>query len=115
MKYFLIVMLISTALYAQSDSSLQSACAQEGFACGSCEEPLQSGFNDILNGITEQDLSSDHWGNLKDEIEDKGANIQFKNPMPSYESVLEDIVDLMRSNTPGGNLNYVVIGESESL
>lgn len=115
MKHLIIFTILTQLVFAQSSSSLNTQCAQDGFACGACEEPLQTGLNDILNSLTEQDLSSDHWGNLKDEIEDQGSNIQFKQPMPKYEDVLKNITDLMRENTPGGNLNFVVIGESESL
>lgn len=115
MKYFLLLTLISQIVMAQSSSSLEAECSQEGFACGSCEEGLQQGFNDILDGITEQSLEADHWSDLKQDIPEEGSNIQFKEPMPKYEDVLQNIIGLMRENTPGGNLNMVVIGESESL
>jgi len=108
--------LLSVSAIAQnSSSSLNKNCSQDGFACGACENDMQGELNDILNGITEDNLETEHWGNLKDEMDNQASNIQFKNPMPKYEDVLDDIVGLMRKNTPGGNLNYVVIGESESL
>lgn len=116
MKHLIIIALITNLVYAQSSSTLNEMCSQDGFACGACEEPLQSGLNDILNDLTDQDLSNaSHWGDLKDALPEEGSNITFKQPMPKYEDVLQNITNLMRENTPGGNLNFVVIGESESL
>jgi hypothetical protein len=116
MKVLLLFIFTLTYVFAQSSSTLNENCSQEGFACGACENDMQGDFNKIIDNLVEQDLTqSEHWGDLKDDIENEASNLTFKNPMPKYEDVLDDIVSLMRNNTPGGKLNYVVIGESESL
>jgi hypothetical protein len=69
-----------------------------------------------LNRLTGNRLGpTTHWGDVKDRNPNP-ANIPFAGP-PNFNQTLGEIIALMKKNNPdGGNkLNFVVIGESESL
>lgn len=93
-------------------SSLNRNCRPRGsnFACGECEQGLQNQFNDLIADITGQPRSGDHWS------DSFGGKASIR-PGVTLESTLARIKDMMKSNNPaGGNgLNFIVIGESESL
>ena len=93
-------------------SSLNRNCRPEGsnLACGECEQPLQNQFNDLIADITGQPNKGDHWS------DSFGGKASIR-PGVTLESTLARIKDMMKSNNPaGGNgLNFIVIGESESL
>jgi hypothetical protein len=93
-------------------SSLNRNCRPEGsnLACGECEQPLQNQFNDLIADITGQPKTGDHWS------DSFGGKASIR-PGVTLESTLARIKDMMKSNNPaGGNgLNFIVIGESESL
>lgn len=93
-------------------SSLNRNCRPEGsnLACGECEQGLQNQFNDLIADITGQSNSGEHWSDTF------GGKASIK-PGVTLESTLARIKDMMKSNNPaGGNgLNFIVIGESESL
>lgn len=102
--------------YQQSQQQRPGQCGKKDrHACTSCEESLQDNFNAFLDQITQPDLSkSVHWGDLKDDLPGSGENIAFKGPRIKFEDALRRIIDMMRVSNDG-MLNYVVIGESESL
>ncbi|MBD66541.1 MAG: hypothetical protein CME62_15120 [Halobacteriovoraceae bacterium] len=116
MKTLILLALLSLTSFAQEDSSgsLGTACAHEGYPCGACEEGLQNDFNQYLDSLTENDLSAEHWGDLRDTLPEEGSQIQWKSPAPKYNDVLGDIMGMMRNHNDG-KLNWLVIGESESL
>lgn len=92
---------------------------QAGYDCGECENELQNGLNDIIDGITEADLSQVdrfHWGDILDSDKVDPEKLTMK-PDANFEDTLDNILNLMREqNTAGGGaLNWVMIGESESL
>ncbi len=93
-------------------SSLNANCRPDGskLACGECEQGLQNQFNDLIADITGQPKAGDHWS------DSFGGKASIK-PGVTLESTLARIKDMMKSNNPaGGNgLNFIVIGESESL
>ena len=93
-------------------SSLNRNCRPQGsnLACGECEQNLQNQFNDLIADITGQPKSGDHWS------DSFGGKASIR-PGVTLESTLARIKDMMKSNNPaGGNgLNFIVIGESESL
>ena len=98
-----------------SPSNINYCEEKEDYACDTCEEGLQNKFNSFLDEITQQDLAqSIHWGNLKDDLPNDGENITFKNPRIQFDQALQRIIDIMKESN-NGKLNYVVIGESESL
>lgn len=87
----------------------------ENFACGECETPLQDDFTNLLSQLTGQPKGARWSDGFNGE-----APIASKFPDGSpvtLEATLARIKDMMKSNNPeGGNgLNYMVIGESESL
>lgn len=96
----------------QGDSSLNRNCRPQGsnLACGECEQPLQNQFNDLIADITGQPNQGDHWS------DSFGGKASIR-PGVTLESTLARIKEMMKSNNPaGGNgLNFIVIGESESL
>lgn len=103
---------------ALSTSSTLDACRSRNsanFACGECETPLQDDFTELLSQITGQPAGarwSDGFNN------ESPMRTQFPDGSPiNVENTLSRIKDMMKSNnTEGGNgLNYMVIGQSESL
>lgn len=127
MKHLLFLsLLMTTTAYAQfdnfdnfgggSDSTLASACKQTGFSCGECETGLQDDLNGLISDITGgQFKKNQHWGDGK-ETSTNPANIPMK-AGATLDSTLQGIIDIMKKNNPLGEnkLNFVVIGESESL
>lgn len=85
------------------------------FACGECETPLQDDFTNLLSQLTGQPEGarwSDGFNN------ESPIRSQFADGSPiTLESTLSRIKDMMKgNNAEGGNgLNYMVIGQSESL
>lgn len=99
-----------------SSSSLWNNCGKPGNACGECETELQEGFNDIMLGLVDPqsitgNAEDDHWAELG-----IGEDAAIK-PGATLEDTIAQISDLFRrTNTEApGKLNYVVIGESESI
>lgn len=118
MKKLLILSLFVTPLaFGQSSSSsLSSACKQDGYACGECETPLQNDMNSFMNKITNGGFKNgDHWGDGKEKSKNSG-NISMA-PGVTLDGALKEIMDIFKKNNPAGDnkLNFVVIGESESL
>lgn len=99
-----------------SSSSLWNNCGREGYACGECETELQDEFNDILLGLVEggESRSSGAEGPWSELGIDEDAPIRAD---ATLEGTLQQISDLFRrTNTEApGKLNYIVIGESESI
>ena len=98
-------------------STLDSCRARNSanFACGECETPLQDDFTNLLSQLTGQPKGARWSDGFNGE-----APIASKFPDGSpvtLEGTLARIKDMMKSNNAeGGNgLNYMVIGESESL
>ncbi len=128
MKWFLLLPLlfIDTALAqsffddepAMNTSSTLDSCRDRNsanFACGECETPLQDDFTDLLSQITGQP-AGDRWSDGFNN--ESPMRTQFPDGSPvNLENTLSRIKDMMKSNNPeGGNgLNYMVIGQSESL
>ncbi len=113
LKFFFIAFFISSVSAQDSSSSLNSKCKKDGFNCGECETDLQNDFNKLLEEFSGQKISTDsHWSDFK--VKDESF-INWK--PPSVEESLEKIITLFKKHNPGGNgkLNFVVIGESESL
>lgn len=119
MKNFIIISLLafSTQSFAQfSSSSLSSSCKQDGFACGECETGLQNDMNAYMNKITNGKFQNgDHWGDGKEKSQNS-SNIAMA-PGVTLDGALKEIIDMFKKNNPAGDnkLNFVVIGESESL
>ncbi len=97
---------------AAGANSLNRNCMpkEQNFACGECETNLQSQFNDLVADITGAPADGDHWG---------GALHGKRSIRPgvTLEGTLAKIRDLLKSNNQDGDggLNFIVIGESESL
>ena len=130
MKNLLIfTVLITSSVHAQSfmdfdfgesdtysDSSLGSACKQNGFSCGECETTLQNDLNSLMAKITGNKFKTqDHWGDGKDKTPNS-SHVPMA-PGVTLDATLQDIISIFRKNNPVGDnkLNFVVIGESESL
>lgn len=114
--------LITTQTFAQFDdfdsssSSLNSACKKQGYACGECEGGIQDDMNAFMSKITNGGFTQkEHWGDGK-ETSKNSSNISMA-PGVTLDSALKDIMDIFKKNNPAGDnkLNFVVIGESESL
>ncbi len=104
---------------AVSSSTLDQRCSQPGFACGECESTLQNGFNDILRGITTNFPRTQNWGGdqgIEDRFTRGPENVRMRSSA-TLDGTLSQIMDLFRAQNPGGDnrLNFVVIGQSESL
>jgi hypothetical protein len=113
--------------FAQSDffggssiggSSTLDSCRSrnaENFACGECETPLQDDFTELLGQLTGQPAGA-RWSDGFNGEAPIGTNFPDGTPI-TLEATLSRIKDMMKSNNPeGGNgLNYMVIGQSESL
>lgn len=120
-KLLILSVLLTTQTYAQFDgdgssSSLNSACKQQGYACGECETGLQNDMNAFMNKITNGGFTQkDHWGDGK-ESSKNSSNIAMK-PGVTLDGALKEIMEMFKKNNPVGDnkLNFVVIGESESL
>lgn len=116
-KLLILSVLISTQSYGQySSSSLNSACKPEGYACGECETGLQNDMNSFMNKITNGGFTNgDHWGDGREKS--KNANNISMAPGVTLDGALKEIMDIFKKNNPVGDnkLNFVVIGESESL
>ena len=116
-----LILIVSVAIHSSlslgQSSSLATSCKVDGYQCGTCEEKLQNDLNTFLNEITQDDLSKTaHWGSLKDDLGNH-SDLKFKEPKISPNEALKKIIDIMKENNPEGDnqLNYIVIGESESL
>lgn len=121
-KLLILSVLITTQAFAQFDdfdsssSSLNSACKQQGYACGECETGLQNDMNAFMNKITNGGFTQkEHWGDGK-ESSKNSSNISMA-PGVTLDGALKDIIEMFKKNNPVGDnkLNFVVIGESESL
>lgn len=116
-KYLLFSSLLMTTLtWGQSDSSLDTACKQNGFSCGECETSLQNDLNTLMGSITNGKFKQgDHWGDGKEKSANS-SHIDMK-PGVSLDGTLKEIISLFKKHNPVGEnkLNFVVIGESESL
>ena len=64
---------------------------QAYFNCGECETDLQDGLNDIINGITEQDLKTYHWGDILDNEKIDSENLKMK-PDANFDDTLASIL-----------------------
>jgi hypothetical protein len=118
MKKLIIMSLFVTPLaYGQfSSSTLDQACKQPGYACGECESTLQNDMNSFMSKITGGGFAQgDHWGDGKEKNKNP-ANISMA-PGVTLDGALKEIMDIFKKNNPAGDnkLNFVVIGESESL
>lgn len=104
-----------TAL-SQSSSTLGSKCSKPGFSCGECETGLQDDLNKLMGKMTNGGFKGDeHWGSGKEKSKDPG-NISMA-PGTTLDGTLQEIITMFKKHNPGGDnkLNFVVIGESESL
>ncbi len=130
MKYLVSLSLLLSlgSAFAQDDffggssiggSSTLDSCRSrnsEDFACGECETPLQDDFTELLGQLTGQPAGA-RWSEGFNSAEVPIAS-KFPDGTPvTLEATLSRIKDMMKSNNPeGGNgLNYMVIGQSESL
>lgn len=107
---------MTTLTWGQSDSSLDTACKQNGFSCGECETSLQNDLNTLMGNITNGKFKQgDHWGDGKEKTPNS-SHINMK-PGVSLDGTLKEIISLFKKHNPVGDnkLNFVVIGESESL
>lgn len=100
--------LFSIHSHAQN-STLNTNCRKDEFACGECETQLQTDFNKLLSKYTGSDMSGDRWSSQKGItpiLEDKNIN-----------DFIKESIDLMKANNPNGQnqTNMIVIGNSESL
>ncbi len=99
-----------------SSSSLGSKCKQPQFSCGECETGLQDDLNQLMSRMTNGGFKQgDHWGTGKETSQDPG-HISMA-PGVTLDGTLQEIISLFKKHNPGGDnkLNFVVIGESESL
>ncbi len=102
--------------FGGSDSSLDTACKQTGFSCGECETPLQNEMNSLMSKITGGKFKDgDHWGEGKEKTPNS-SNIPLASGV-TLDGTLQEIISIFKKNNPVGDnkLNFVVIGESESL
>jgi hypothetical protein len=109
--------LIPTA-YGQGSSSLGTKCKPNGFSCGECETGLQDDLNKLMGKITNGGFTQgEHWGDGKVKKKSKNPGNISMAPEVTLEKTLEEIIGLFKKHNPGGDnkLNFVVIGESESL
>jgi hypothetical protein len=101
----------SEGLNLSGSSSLNTNCKPNNdFACGECETKLQDDFNSLIADITGNPSNGNHWS------EDFKGNATIK-PGVTLEDTLAKIKKMMKDQNPDGDngLNYIVIGESESL
>lgn len=107
MKSFVLSLLLlcTQALAQVGEGHLESTCGHEGYACGECDTGIQDQFTSLLNEITGGAPNQPgSW--------EVGGERSIR-PGVTLESTLARIKSLMTAN--GGGLNYMVIGESESL
>jgi hypothetical protein len=98
-----------------SDSTLDT-CRKPGHSCGECESDLQDDLNKLMNRLSGGKFASGgHWGDGK-EANTNPSNIPMAANM-TLDNTLKEIIELMKKHNPAGDnkLNFVVIGESESL
>lgn len=102
--------LLSPSARAQSfNSTLAKNCGRPGYACGECETSLQEDFNRLLAKYADVRTSGGHWSELKGKVGLK--------PGADMDAFLKEATELFRKHNPKGNgqLNYMIIGHSESL
>lgn len=115
---FFLSLLLSIPLAQAQDgsSSLGSKCKQPQFSCGECETGLQDDLNKLMGKMTNGGFTQgDHWGSGKEKSKDPG-NISMAAGV-TLDETLQEIITMFKKHNPGGDnkLNFVVIGESESL
>lgn len=101
---------------SDGQSTLGSKCKQPQFSCGECETGLQDDLNKLMGKITNGGFTAgDHWGSGKEKSKDPG-NIAMA-PGVTLDGTLQEIITMFKKHNPSGDnkLNFVVIGESESL
>ncbi|MBX3041336.1 MAG: hypothetical protein KF789_11575 [Bdellovibrionaceae bacterium] len=80
------------------------------FACGECETKLQDDFTSLLAEMTDgRRKVGQHWGESK-----SSQNKEIKSSM-TMDEFLAKTAEVMKQNNPAGVVNYITIGESESL
>ncbi len=94
-------------------NSLNTNCMprERNFACGECETDLQNEFNSLIADITGGAQKGDgHWGG------DLNSKRSIREGV-TLEDTLEKIKTMLKKNNKDGEegLNFIVIGESESL
>ena len=102
--------------FGSSPSTLGSKCKKSSYSCGECETDLQDDLNKLLKKVTNGGFTQkDHWGDSKETS--KNSNNIAMAPNVSQDETLQEIVNLFKKHNPDGEnkLNFVVIGESESL
>lgn len=94
-------------------NSLNVNCMpKEGnFACGECETELQDDFNSLIADITGAGKGTDgHWGGDLTKKRSIREGVTLEDTLAKIKAMLK------KSNKGGGGgLNFIVIGESESL
>ena len=94
-------------------NSLNVNCMpKEGnFACGECETELQDDFNSLIADITGAGKGTDgHWGGDLTKKRSIREGVTLEDTLSKIKAMLK------KSNKGGGEgLNFIVIGESESL
>lgn len=94
-------------------NSLNVNCMpKEGnFACGECETELQDDFNSLIADITGAGKGTDgHWGGDLTKKRSIREGVTLEDTLAKIKAMLK------KSNKGGGEgLNFIVIGESESL
>jgi len=113
---------VTDATVSQTRPNSLDACrpavARTQFACGECETGLQNDFNGILAELTGAPASANgRWDGSFSDIKSMRDNWPDGQPV-SVETTLARIRASFLANTPGPEpkrLNYMIIGESESL
>lgn len=91
------------------NSNLAENCGRTGYSCGECETNLQEDFNALLAKYADTKQSGGHWGELKGKVGLK--------PGADMDAFLKEATALFKKHNPKGKgqLNYMIIGHSESL
>lgn len=100
------------------DGCRPAGVGREQFACGECETALQDDFNGILADLTGSSRTANgRWDGAFSDIKTMRDNWPNGQPV-NVETTLARIRQSFLENTPGPEpkrLNYMIIGESESL
>lgn len=94
-----------------NSNSLNRNCGQPQFACGECESNLQNQFNNLVNG-TLANPPANNSARWSDQVTGDGLRMK---PGQSVSDFMKQVTELFRSQSPNGQLNQIIIGESQSL
>ncbi len=109
--FVLILVSYSSAAKISESSTFNRKCAKRGYACGQCEDTLQSDFTGLLNNFLQQPEKTRHWSqaHTRDRLKVKAGT--------SPEDFISQAASLMRKHNKigDGRLNFITVGESQSL